>query len=830
LSAICLNRRGIVLKDFFHDLRHGFRMLRKNPGFASIAIVTLGLGIGANTVVFSAVNTLLLRPLPGVSLDRVVFGFALREGFDPFGASLLEYGAYRDQSQSFETSGVAGQRSLNLVQRGEPRPMQGAALFGEYLATLGVKPIIGRGFTAEEERPGGPPAALIGYGMWQTRFAGDSNVIGQTLDLDGRIYTVVGVMPAGFDLPAAAEIWIPLQVVIESLPLTDRASTSYEIVARLKPGVRLEQADAELKAIARQLENEYPQIRKGWSVQLVWLRRELLADLSGNINRALSVLLASVGFLLLICCANVASLQLARGVVREREIAIRKALGASAGRVARQLLTESMLLAGLGGALGLLLAYEVAPVLSSLSPIRSIAFAGFLRDFRIDARVLMFTLAVSLFTGVAFGVIPTLKTLRLNDLMSLIRRGDQRSGKGLSGRKLLGALVVLETAMAVTLLIAGALLVRSFQQLQRIDLGFQPDHLLTLQTVLSPARYPTHQQRAAFVDQVLSRIKELPGVVSAGTTTNIPLTRQIAYDSPFAVEGRPPADPNQVPITSHRLVSPDYLKTIGVTLVKGRSIDEHDTTSGAPVAVISEALARQGWPGEDPIGKRLRRGRPQQTQFPWMTVVGVVKDVREDLANFRIKRPVWYLPYAQVENLLPVNLVIKTGEDPALLTPAILEAVRSVDSLQPISNVMTMDENLGGVLVTERFSAILMGMLAGLGLMLATLGLYGVMAYTASQRTAEMGLRLALGAQPRDVFKLMLVRGIGLTSLGLGLGLAGALGATRLLSGVLYGISPQDPLTFVLVSMLIAGVATAASYVPARRAARVEPVEALRYE
>src|SRR5438034_552928 len=492
------------------DLRYGARMLLKSPTYTAIAIAALALSIGANTAVFSAVNTLLLRPLPLKDLDRLVFSVALREGFD---------------------------------------------------------------------------------------------------------------------LPEAAEIWLPLQTKIDSLPLTDRAVPGYEVVAKLRPGVSLKEADAESKSIARQLEQEFPQIRRGWSVKLIWLRQELLGDLAGRVNKALVALIGGVGFLLLICCANVANLQLARGFARTRELALRRALGASRARVIRRLLTESMLLALLGGAAGLVLAHWIVPLLAAINPIQGISLAGFFHSFRIDSRVLIFALLMTLATGVIFGLLPALKGAGEREVMPSLKQGDQHSASA-PGHGWLNVLIVSEIAIAMTLLVAGGLIARSFNRLQHVDLGFKSDNLLTVKMILPASKYSEYRQRIAFVDQVLERVKILPGVLSAGTTTNIPLEREIAYDSVFSVEGRPPVNPNDVPITSHRLVSPDYLKTLAVTLIKGRLIDESDRAGKSPVVVVSEELARQAWPGEDPLGKRIKRVRPNQ-DFPWMTVIGVVKDVKE---------------------------------------------------------------------------------------------------------------------------------------------------------------------------------------------------------
>jgi putative ABC transport system permease protein len=820
------------MSGLVQDLRFGLRMIRRNPGFSLVAILTLAMGIGANTALFSAVNALLLRPLPVEDIDHLVFGMALREGFDPFGTSLLEFELYQKEGRSLSGSGVGTPRQLTLQRGDEPQRLRGSAVTAGFLTTLGVKPVLGRLFTPEEDRPGGASVALLGHDLWR-RLGGERGIIGQLLNLEGQSTTVIGVLPAGFDVPYSAEIWVPMQVDIASLPLSQSAATANEFVGRLKSGVSLQQADAELKGLARRLEREHPQIRRGWSFGVVPLRRQLLADLEGRTHRSLMALSAAVGFLLLLCCANVASLLLARGAAREGEIAVRMSLGAGRGRLIRQLLTESLVLALPGGVLGVLLAYWMQPLMVRLNPIQAADLASRLADFRIDAQVLFFSLTVTLLTGMACGLAPALRAARPAGLMALLKRREQRAGSGAGGRRSLGAIVIGEIAIAVTLLVGGGLMMQSFRNLQEIDLHFRPADLLMVELPLSPLKYATTGQQIEFMQRLLQRIRALPGVLAAGMTTNVPMQRGVTLDSVFEVEGRPPADPSNVPITAHRLVSPGYMQTLGVPLIKGRMLDESDRAGGLPVAVVSEEFVRESWPGEDPIGKRVRRVRTGE-KGPWMTVVGVVADVKEDRYWFRIDRPVWYLPYDQQTFPLPVsiplNLVVRVSGDPALVAKAVRGAVRATDPGQPASGAVPMEEYLSDVLIADRFSAVVMGTLATLGLLLAGLGLYGVMAYTVSLRTGEIGLRMALGARPRDVFRLVLGRGLALSLSGLALGLGAAWALTRLLTSTLYQVDAADPVVFLIVVLILTAIALLACILPARRAARVDPMIALRIE
>jgi putative ABC transport system permease protein len=811
------------------DVRYAWRTLRARPGFTLVAVLTVALGVGASTSIFSAVNALLLRPLPIEAVDRLVFGMALREGFDPFGTSLLEYAVYRDEARSFVSSGLGAPRSWSLVGSGEPERLRGSAVMAGYLRTLGVKPILGRLFADEDDRS---PVLLLGHELWRRRFGGDPGAVGQSLTLDDTAYSVIGVLPPGFNLPYSAEVWVPMPANLDAQSLVQRAANAHELVARLKPGISLREADTELKGLARRLEQAHPEIRRGWSYGLVPLRHQLLADLEGRGQRLLGALGVAVGFLLLICCANVASLLLARGVSREAEMAIRLSLGAARGRLVRQLLTESLVLAFLGGVLGVLLATWIQPLLGALNPIQATGLAGYLGDFRIDGRVLLFSLAVTLFTGTAFGLVPAMRVGRSPSPMRVLQRGLRGRG-GTSGGRPLAVLVIAEVAVAATLLVAGGLVLQSFQRLQRTELGYQPDRLLTMELPLSPYRRSAAPQQVLFMEQILERVRALPGVASAGITLNLPLQRGVTLDAVFEVEGRPRENPSDVPITAHRPVSPGYLETLGVTLVRGRLLDERDRANTVPVAVVSEELVRQSWPGEDPLGKRVRRLRAGE-RGPWMTVVGVVRDVKEDRFGFRIDRPAWYLPYAQQTFTapvnLPLNLVLRAEGDPLALAGAVREAIRQVDPHQPVASVMPMREYLSDVLVAERFSALLMGALAAFGLLLAALGLYGVMAYTVNQRTGEIGVRMALGARPADVFRQVLGRGATLVAAGLGLGVTAAWMLTRMLASSLYQVSASDPATFAFVALALAGTAAFACWLPARRAMRISPMAALRSE
>jgi putative ABC transport system permease protein len=819
-----------MLTDVWDDIRQALRIFRTAPAFTAIAVTTLAVGLGSNTAVFSAASALLLRPLPVPQSDRVVFGVAMREGFDPFGTSMLEYERLREGVPEFASIGVAAVRLVNLVARVDPEQVTGADVSAGYFATLGVDPIVGRRFTAEDDRAGSPAIAMIGYDLWRRRFHERPDIVGQTLTTDDAVLTIVGVMPRGIDVPAHAEIWQPARVDGRELPIDRRTTHNWSLIARLRAGARIDAANRTMRSIAARIEREYPQYRRGWTYEVVPLRRELLGDLDGRSERAVTLTVVAVAFVLLICCANVAGLLLVRGIARQREVAVRLALGASRTRIVRQLVSESLVLAAAAGCGGLLLASWMTPLIAALSPIRAAAFGDALTDFRIDGRALAYTLLLSVASAVLFGVTPAIYTLRSDDVAGALKRRGNRTTIDKGSRRWLNLLVVGEVALAVTLLVGSALIVQSFDRLRHVDLGFRADRALTMQMALSPGRYANQRQRAAYVERVLERLRALPGVEAAGASSNLPLD-DVSYDSVFTVEGRAVRRESEVPISAHRLVTPGYLEALGVRLLKGRLLDARDRADSLPAVVVTEELARQAWPGDDnPIGRRVRRGSPEQTANPWLTVVGVVADVKEDQFNFRINRPAWYLPYPQEDVARPVNILLRAAGDPLVLGASVREAISAIDPEQPLTRLRPMTDQVDTVTLRDRFSAVLVASLAVVGLLLAACGLYGVVSYTVSQRRGELGLRLALGAAPADLLSLVLRHGARLIAAGVALGLVCARALATLFSATLYGVRPGDPAIFAGVAAALTCIGLLACYAPARRAARLDPTAMLRGE
>jgi putative ABC transport system permease protein len=799
----------------FQDLRYGLRMLVKNPGFACVAVLTLALGIGANTAIFSIINAVLLQPLPFSEPDRLVWVWGnIRNGGRSASVSPLDYLDYRAQNTSFEhfaaIFGVPG--PFNLTGSGEPERLQGAVATGDFFQALGVNPALGRTFLLENEEPGRDQVVVLSDRLWKQRFAGDPGLIGKTLALDGKMFEVIGVMPAGFNFPRGAELWTPMNFQI-SPGMKQRKAHFLRPIGRLKPGLTLAQAQADMDAIAAGLEIQYPDSNTGWNLRMVPLREQLV----GNIRPTLSILFGAVGLVLLIACANVANLLLVRASSRQKEIAIRMALGAGRRRIVRQMLTESMLLAIAGGTLGVFLAIWGIDLIVAFSgnDIPATAQIG------IDGVVLGFTLCVSLLTGVLFGLVPALPATQSARLGETLKEGGRAGGQGASRNRTRNLLVVFETAIAVVLLIGAGLLIRSFVRLQNVGPGFDPENVLTARIDLSREKYNLPEKAASFWSQLHDRLAALPGVEAVGMNTELPLSGQ-PNDMPFRVEGRP-AEPNQRFGADFRRVNQDYLHSMRIPLKRGREFTEQEVRQGANVVVISETLASGVFGDDDPLGQRLLLVMNEKTP---LEIIGIVGDIRHRTLEAD-PLPMMYLP---VPSTGSTNLTIKVSGDPLSLAAAVRGEVRAIDPDQPIAAIRTMEQVVAESVGAPRYRTSLLGLFAFIALLLAAIGIYGVSSYAVAQRTHEIGIRMALGAEPRDVQLLVIGRGIGLALVGVGAGLIGAFGLTRLLSGLLFGVTATDPLTFGGVAVILTGIALLASWIPARRAARVDPMVALRHE
>ncbi|HEX7773059.1 MAG TPA: ABC transporter permease, partial [Pyrinomonadaceae bacterium] len=635
-----------------YSIRLAFRRLIRKKMVSAVIVFCLALGIGANTAIFSVVNALLVRPLPVEDVDRVVFTLDMRTDDDPFEASILDANAFKTHGRLFSDVGLGLYQVFSLRGTDRPERLSGAAISSDYLTTLRIKPILGRAFLPEDDKAGAAPVALLSHSLWQSRFAGDQNILGRTLTMGNSNYTVVGVLPQSFDLPLGTQVWVPLALNLETLSIREQAAHTYFLVARLKPGVSIEDANREVKSIAQDLERQYPEHRKGWSLKLIPLRQQLLGDITGTLRPTLLLLMAVVGFLLLITCTNIATLLLTRSLERRYETAVQIALGANRKRLILQLLTEGILLSLLGGIAGLLFARFVTGSLMALKPVYFFALKDTFQQVPISASVLAFTFGVSLLTGIVFVLAPAVFVATSGNLVSDLGEGGQRGGIGKKGKRSFEFLIVAEIAVATVLLFGAIMMVKSFQRLSEAKLGFRSDNLLSMELYLSEADYTEYVQRTEFTKRLLDKVASLPGVVSAGITTNIPISVS-SLDASYTVEGKPPNDASEIPITAHRLVSPGYMETLGLTLLEGRMIEEQDRADTLRVVVISKEFANREWPGESALGKRVRPGHPPAPTTPWYTVVGVVDNVKEDRFNFRIDRPVWYLPYVQFENEEP---------------------------------------------------------------------------------------------------------------------------------------------------------------------------------
>jgi len=814
-----------------NEITLAVRKLARRPAFSLTTLLCLALGIGATTAIGSVIKTLFLESAAVEDLDGLAFFMAMREGVEPFGVSPLEIEAFRDSSRSFRRLGIARTmdgNSVNLTGGERAERVRAAQASAAYFETLGVAPLLGRLFVAEEERFGGPRALLMSHALWTRRFEASPAVVGRVLRVNGEIRTVVGILPERVDLPSKTELWLPLDLDFERLPLDERANHSYMLVGRLEDGVGLDRAETELVAIARDVAAEYPQTNAGWSVALIPFRDLLLGDVQGGMRTLIYALAGAVSLLLVIACVNGAHLFLARCLEQEREIALSAALGASRIDIFRQLFLEGLLLAVGAGVLGSAAALAIVPAFLASSSIHEGAYTNFFRSIEIDGGVLLLALGASLVTAVLFGTIPLVAILGRDPGHTL--RSGGRGGSGRSQARLSRLLVVGEVAVSAMLLVGAGLLVRSLAELMKLDLGFRPESMVSAELTLPASEFPGQAERVAFSRRILERARAIPSVVAAGTTTDVPL-RLGTWDSRYVIEGTPPPSPGEVPWAAYRAVSPGYLETLGVSLVRGRTFQDADREGAPKVAVVSAELARRALGDADPLGRRI--GHPDEigTESGWSTIVGVVEDVKEDRYNFRIDRPVWYVPYEQVkESGILLNLVLRTRAGSAAVGPEIRSAVKELYPEVVPGELFELEPHVSSVVGAERTGAGVALLLAVLGTILASLGLYGVMAYGVRQRFRELGLRMAVGASPKELSRLVLGDGLRWVGLGLAAGLVGAFLLARLFSSLLFETRPWDPLTYASVGGLFLVVTLAACYFPARRAAATNPVDALRME
>jgi putative ABC transport system permease protein len=801
------------MDSIIKDIRYGLRSLLKRPGFTVVALIALALGIGANTAIFSLVNAVVLQPLPYKDPDRLVWAWGnIRTGGNRASVAPLDYLDYRSQNKTFEHFAAYMGLSLNLTGSGEPERLTATGVTGNFFDAFGVRPLIGRAFSLENEKPGQDQVTVLSHAFWQQRFAGDPNIVNKTIVLDGKAVEVVGVMPPHVVFPQPADLWVPINFDI-SPEMKQRRAHFMRPIGLLKEGVTLTQAQADTDVIAAQLEEQFPETNKNWSLRLVPLRDQLV----GGSQTTIFILFGAVGFVLLIACANVANLLLVRAAAREKEIALRTALGASRIRIARQVITESLLLAIVGGALGALIARWGVELLVSWSE-GSVPRTA---NVRIDATVLAFTFLVSIATGLLFGLAPALRTAKAN-LVDSLKDGARGASEGALRNRTRSLLVVFESAIAVMLLIGAGLLVRSLVALQNVDPGFDPNNVLTMRITLPRQKYDTPEKAANFFGQLETRVAGLPGVESAALISELPLSGQ-PNDMPFTVEGRPPvASISEGFGADFRMVNQNYFNAFRIPLLRGRSFTEQDVQKSDKVLLVSQTLVDQIFPNEEPLGKRLVMAMNDEAY----EIIGIVGDIRhQSLGSPAV--PTMYMPSLQRGG---TNIVIRTQGDPLSIVGAVRKEVQALDPDQPIAAVRTMNEWVAMSVAAPRYSTTLLALFAALAMILAATGIYGVMSYTVAQRTHEIGVRMALGARQLQVLTMVVRQGMVLTLIGVALGLAGAFALTRVMSSLLFGVTAKDPITFGVVAALLIVVAFVACFVPARRATKVDPLVALRYE
>jgi putative ABC transport system permease protein len=815
------------MRTLFQDLRYGLRMLAKNPGYTVVAVLTLALGIGANTAMFSIMDAVLLRPLPYPQPQGLVKVWTRFTGIglpnDQNWVSPPEVRDIEELNKSFSGVSAFTGASFNVTVQANPERIEGAVVSPSLFAILGVQARLGRVFTSEEAQPGRDNVLLLSYGLWQRRFGSDPAIIGRTLVANSKPYVIVGVLPPGFDYPEQAEMWAPLAFTAMDLSPDSRGNHGNEVLARLRPGVSLAQARADMGMVGKMMierSRDYPYTQYNFAVTLI----PLLEEMVGDVKISLWILMGGVGFVLLVACANIACLSLVRASARQRETSIRLALGASPRRLARQLITESLVYGVLGGAAGVLLAHWGLQALVAMGRTAIPRVA----NTAIDGWVLAFATVLALGTGVLVGLAPAFKAARGMPYETLKEGGHSQAGAaaGAAAGRIRPLLVVGEIALALVLLTGTGLLLKSLARLLGVDPGFRADSVLTMRVSLPDEEYRKPEQVRAFYHDLQNRIEHLPGVIAAGAVNVLPVSGG-NYSGTVTVDSHAvPAD-QASPEADWRPVTPGSLKALGIALVAGRYFDDRDTDSSLPVAIIDESMARTYWPNEDPIGKRIKQGE-RQSSAPWRTVVGVVRHVRYRTLEAR-SRVALYWPQAQ-NPYNAMSLVIRTERDPMALAPTIAKQIRAIDPDLPVYQVRTMLEVMRNSVAQRKVMLILLGLFAAAALVLAAVGIYGTVSYSVAQRTREIGIRMALGAEARDVRRMVLRQGITLALGGIGLGLLGSLALTRVLSAMLFGVRPTDPLTFMSVSVLLGAVALLASYGPARRATRVDPLVALRHE
>ena len=821
------------MNNLFQDIKYGLRMLLKTPSVSLVVILALALGIGANTAIFSVINSVLLRPLPYDQADRLLFLNEKSRVLDEMSISYPNFTDWRNQNHVFEKIGVYNRGSYNLIGSGEPERIPTAQVSADLFSALRVNPFIGRLFTNDEDQPGATPVVVLGYGLWQRRFGGQASILNQTLNLNGKSYIVIGVMPADYAYPSRVDMWVPVGQLSGDPNWQQRGNhPGLYAIARLKADATVAQAQADMDNIAVNLEKQYPDSNSGDRVRI----RPMLEVFVGDVRGTLWILFGAVGFVLLIACANIANLLLARATARQKEMAIRTALGAGRWRIARQLLTESVLLAIVGGVLGLFVAHWAIRFILYVSPTaipRS-------REITLDWRVLGFTLLLSFVTGMLFGLVPAVQAAEVD-----VHETLKETGRGVSGRHWLrSSLVVVEVATTMILLIGAGLMIRSFYRLENVNPGFSYEHLTSFSVTLPQKKYATEDQRSGFFSRLLENIRTLPGVESAAAASGLPLGNN-GWQTSFVVEGRPLPPRSETPLMEACTVTPDYFRAMNIPLLRGRYFDDHDNRSflagrdlskyndgerlisGSNVIIIDEEFARRYWPNEEAVGKQIRFGT--DAKAPVLTVVGVVGRVKMEGLVEDSHRVQGYFAFAQI----PFNgmtVILKATGDPNQLIAAARQQVKTVDPDQPIYSIRTMDEIRGESVAPQRLNLTLLSIFAGIALVLAIVGIYGVMSYSVTQRTHEIGIRMAIGAQPHDVFRLIIGHGMTLTVIGIAIGLLGAFGLTRLMTTMLFGVKPTDPATFAVIALILSGVALIACYLPGRRATKVDPVISLRYE